>query len=270
MSHPRRSGQHSRGPQYGDQFSMGGLLNGFPIDLYGRSETFVWFNDFVQTSDYDATNDWTASDIGAPAAATSGIDNLAPGGQLVVNAGTTDSTGTQLEYTKVEFVTPTTDKWFAMAARFKVSVAAKSAFFVGLGPAMGATDFLTGATGAIAATNCIGWWKNMATANLALVGKRSSGSKAGSAGVTTMADDTFVSVGFVAQVGTISSDTLNGTIIPYIRAVGADGNPRWKQAAASFTTAIPNTTLSPVLAATNEAGDDCDVTVDYLWTAFER
>lgn len=78
---------HFKGPLYGDARADGGVLRNAPIDLTAKPHNIVYFNDFTQNSDYDATNDWVLTNATSGTAATS---SNAVGGRLVLSASTAD------------------------------------------------------------------------------------------------------------------------------------------------------------------------------------
>lgn len=279
MAHVRRKGNHFKGPLYGDQFAMGGVLNGLPLELAGRVETIVWFNDFLRgEADYDDTADWTESTIGAGTGATVAIDTDVHGGVLLVDGGTADDSGIQTEFTGAsgagEFLVPADNKWFAFGARFKKDDANSGAMFVGLNETLTTTDLIVATDGLLTnVTNAIGFYTGETSASLALVAKRSDGSKTTSAGIATLTDDTYVDVAVRVQVGDISDNTANGTIQSWVRSLDDSGYPRWRSTAAAFTGYVPQPGMCPAFAIKNEPVATTHrslLRIDYFWVAIER
>lgn len=272
MAHSALRGVHFKGPLLGDDRSLGGLLSGFPVDIAARVQVVTWFNDFLRgEADYDDTADWTESTIGTGTGSSGWINTDNAAGYLTLTAGSANDEGIQSEFTGAngagEFVVPTTDKWFAYGVRFRKTVATSGAIFVGLGETLTTTDMLTATTGALAHTNCIGFWTGEASAAVTLEARRASGSGTGSTAIATLASNTFVDVGFRVEVATPSSDTANGRIIPY--AKGSDG--RWGRVGSIISGAIPNTGICPSFAVKNEPGAVTGVLdIDYFWVAIER
>lgn len=273
MARSSRKGVHYKGPIWGDGRAMGGAIRDLPLDIAARTETIYWFNDFLcGEADYDETADWTESMIGTGTGATALITTDTHGGVLTVTAGSANDEGIQTEFTGAngagEFIVPATDKWFAFGARFKKTTAASGAIFVGLNETLTTTDLIVATDGLLTnVTNGIGFYTGEASAALTLEAKRSSGSKTGSVAVATLAADTYVDVAFRAEVDTISSDTINGRVIPYLK--GSDGV--WAKVNAGFTTAIPNAGICPAFACKNEPGAVTGIlTIDYFWVAIER
>lgn len=272
MARSRRKGTHFQGPIYGNERALGGALLDLPVGIGAQTETCVWFNDFLRgEADYDETADWTEAMIGTGTGATIAIVTDTSNGALYLYSGTNVDEGIQTEFTGAngagEFIVPATDKWFAFGARFKKTVALSGSVWVGVGTTLTTTDMLVATTGSNSPiTNGIGFWTGELSAAVTLEARRSSGSKTGSAAVVTLADNTYVDVAFRAEVQTITSDTLNGRIIPYAKI-----NGNWKQTAAAITTAIPNDGMCPAFAIKNEAAAVTGALyVDYFWVAIER
>ena len=259
----RVSGTHFQGPVLGSR----DLTEDVGIQDVNQRDVISWFNDFIWTDDFDTTA-WTLNDIGVPAATNISIEADAHGGILLVDPGTTVSTGRQAQYTGTgpagEFLdlanTAANGKFLAWEARFKVDAFAQGTLWIG----MGETDTsLISAGGAEGCTNSFSV-RTLTTGNL-FFGSRVANSTAASLQIAgALANDTYIRVGMAAQLkSNFTSDTTTTSIDCYVNGV--------KRGSISAAGGVLNAVgYCPSVAAVNAAGALLDGRVDYFWVAFQR
>ncbi len=143
-----------RGPQRLTGYTgSGGIFGVLPPGLVPHSGQPVgaveWWSkgtglvhQFLKNSDYDATNDWTRTQVAGTGDASIGADSVCGAHLTILNSGA-DNDETQIQRKNVAYVA-TTDKLLYFEARVQVTDATLSTLFVGLGVAD--TTFLAGAT----------------------------------------------------------------------------------------------------------------------------
>lgn len=270
MAFVRKTGTRWQGPLFGSNRSAGGLCKNIPVEVMARRQFVYWFNDFVNTSDYDSTS-WTETETDASAA----VGIVADGdlGQLLVNAGTVDSTGTQTQFTGTgpagEFVDLATAynlgvsqgdanrRVLAFEVRCKLTTADGFAW-VGLFDTD--TTVQNHATGAETASNMLAFRFNAAGVLTPRIERSNSGTNGTS---FTYAADTYIRLGMrvVTQNPVDIDAALAGNVEIY-------KNGRLMERLNTGT--IPLVGLCPTFACGNPAGVDQDLTVDYMWVAWER
>lgn len=270
-------------------FGSRGLYEDVPIDVRSRRDVIVYFNDFLQASDFltrledsNVANDqtameWSEDDIGAAAGQAVSLQTDELGGVLLINAGTANSTGiaTQLTGnagaagsqifggTGGEFLALDDNvmdsNFFAWEARVKVDTVANGALLVGL-LETDTTAFST--AGAVTVDNGLYFVMNDGGGVDASAERATNVTS--STGVVTMANDAYVRLGMRGFSADVSSATANQHVLAYVNGV----------LAATLTDAtngvVPNVGLCPTFAAVNDAANDIDARVDYFWCAIER
>ena len=259
-----------------------GPFHNLPLDFANRTRYVTYFNDFLRADDYASggagtdTLQWIEDDIGTPAADAIGITADGPLGVLLINAGTTDSTGTQTMQTggsttadAGEIITAADGKSFAAGYRVKPLLNALGTCDVGLRRAAGAM-----LTTALAVTGGvrIGFWFE-STGNLVFHSNCSGSSylsydfyDAGTVGYPAYSANEWIDLAVVADVDDASAQT--GTLSWYYRQ---DGAPKWLLGSRVVGDYITSSTLTPfAFAAVNGVAGDQDLTVDYCWAIIER
>lgn len=177
-----------------------------------RADFFEWFNDFLKSSDYLAT-DWTINNSGAP---TIAIDTDGVGGLLSVTTGGTD-TNSSSHQDDIEAFKFTAGKAIEFETRFALDDVVDSAFLVGLC----ITD-----TTPLAATDQMVFIKNDTENTLSFEITKDGSTIVSLDDFVTLENDTFVKVGFYYD-GKVANDAVagqpGGTIDVYLndRRVGA-------------------------------------------------
>ena len=216
---------------------MTNAADGTPLGSYTAfdpSLTHAWFNDF----DSFIAAEWTVTET--QVGATQGIANGDGGILALVNtAANNDLNAIQLANETFAF-TAGKQAWFK--ARFKLSSATNAAAVIGLQ----ITD-----TTPLAVTDGVFFSKAAASTTLNLVVEKSS--TATTTAVGTMADDTYVEVGFY----------YNGTdtIVAYLGG---------QSVATSVVTNLPAHTLCVSIAVANGTAAANTMSIDYLFAATER
>jgi hypothetical protein len=260
--------QHFEFGHLGNYRALGGLGLNVPLTPQERREGAFSYLDFdiSAVSTGAVTTMFTTNAIGAPTSATI-LTSSANGGVLVVTAGTGDDTGTSFEAVNSTIV-PATGRKFAFGARFKKDDANAGAMWIGLSAILGATDMIHATNDTLDIVNGIGFWTPVTSAAMTVEARRSSGSKTGTLAIATLADDTYVEVGFRVSVKTITSDTDNGIIEAFMYTGG-----RWVKIGNVSGTAIPNAALGLSAGLKNEpvATTHASIaSIDYLWQWTER
>lgn len=270
-----------------------GPLSQFPLDITANLDYCTWFNDFISVEDYDDAGDqpWINTDIGVPAADGAAIAADTLDGVLLLNAGTTVDTGLSLQYAGTDAAGAFLDRGdhmgFSFGCRLKKNVAANGAVFVGL--MIPDVTPMAAATGALTASDYIGFWTAEDTAALILTSVRGGGTitfgdtglgttTLASAQSLTLVDDTYVDVAFVCYANDISVSGNSGRIEAFRRVAGAAGaptgvsHPRWASIGQIQNTAIPDAgvDLCPTIIGKNGPVLLIDLSVDYFWLSSRR
>ena len=218
-----------------------GPLADFPLDITSNLDHCLWFNDFLTVEDYDSTTDqpWILDTItGVAGSPTIAITADSLDGVLLCDGGTTADEGLSTQYAGTDAAGAFLDRGdhmsFSFGARLKKDVAANGACFVGL-MITDATPML-GTTGALTASDYLGFWTAEDSAALILTGVRASGtitygdasggtSTLGDAQSTTLASDTYVDVAFVCHTNDISVIADSGYLEAFQWVTAAAGAP---------------------------------------------
>lgn len=258
--------------------AAGGLLRDLPIELQARRRFSYWFLDFLSHTDFASgghgtdTAPWIMDNIGNPAAnAHVGIQTQSHG-VLQLNAGTTSSTGFQLQlvgttanaepgviFDGTTNATELDGKLFAFEARLKADTVANGSVGVGLVT----TDTSAFSTaGAWTVDDMLGFTL-VDGGTIAAYAER-GGNVTSNTSVGTTSDDTYVRVGMRGYAADISSSTSTQWVEVYVDGI--------KITTLSDTTngVVPDAVLVPTLAVVNDAANDIDAFVDYFWVCVER
>lgn len=268
--------RHLQGPALLSGFA-GGIFKDVPIEAFNTLEWAVYLNDFVVDADYDATNDFSLTQV--------------TDGSAAIVGGTTHNTGAlrldapaqnqgpiiQLDSTGIAFTpnaaTAGTDVHHEclLIARFALRDADASDAFVGMAESNGTSAVLT-AAGALTSDTHAGFHVTNALDGAFLISVAGADDTAAvtSSGVFTAADDEMVEVA-VRCVGT--GDEGNGYAQFAYRPSGRIGNlnaPQpWIDLGSLNTAAAWDAAMYPTIALIGDAaGDDLDL--DYLAFAVKR
>lgn len=265
----RLAGIHFKGPLYGDRFAVGGLLKDAPIELAGRRQWAVWFNDFINGNDYArfqataatptaAASDWVEQSINTPTTASIALFNDSLNGYLTVTAGTKDASGigTQFDGSALGaggFTQLTANKTLIFEARLVVTSPTNG--FVAVGLANPDTSIMSSA-GAITITDGICMViPDSATPNLVTT--------ANTTNTTTACTGATVSALTNVQLGFRCTATASGVGV-------TEGYVDGVKYATSAVTARTGQAMAPFVIAVNDTGNDQGVLLDYMFVAQER
>lgn len=287
----------------GDERAGGGILRGVPFSDIGRmgnpqeavsSATypsrgsdgrgvFVYFDDFFNyeaTTPGVAANGYVYNDIGGGASGTVVQGSLHGGTIRFDSTDATSGNGAQVESTAL-FVTPTPSRFYGVLARLKISSATDTNWAVGLAPAQGGNDILTGTAVTGAAVNYILLKSGGAGVNgLALATEDTAGGAKSLAMAnldstfTATSDDAYFTVGFrvncgstIASAGTSIEVYHNGR-----RRFTALGNSTLPPGFSAGTGAVsPDAVpLSLILAVTNKSANQRTADFDWVCVFGER
>jgi hypothetical protein len=248
------------GPVLGDRHTLGGALDGLPIPASTLSDgSYLWYRDFDRASDYDSSNDWGETNIGAGATVGIAVGAAGPGGGALVIAPGGANQGAILQPTSAApYGEPATvGSVTACGARFALADADVVDCFVGLAD-LPAASVLTSA-GALTADNHAGFHVTDALAgvfNFSAAGT-ADGTALTEAGVFTAANATYVDV----AVRIVGPNRVTG----YLRVDTAD----WRQVASITTTNDFNDLVWPTIAHVGDAAGET-MAVDYIWMSRTR
>lgn len=271
-------------PLLGSRQAAGGLLEDLPVDLLARRDYFTYFNDFTTAKDFLLTTsddndpdltawEWVALSVGSPAAQSVAISAALPNGQLVVDAGTANSTGVtaQLVGSSSDLVgggggeflalddNSMDGKLFAWEARFRVDNASNGAVVLGLME----TDVTPVSTaGAVTTDNALVFVMADGGA-LTAHAERATNVTTASTGLT-VANNTWVQVGMRCYHSDVSSATATNWADVYVNGAFVT------RLQSTTNGVIPNVGLSPIFAAVNDGSNDINLYVDYVWVAIQR
>lgn len=256
---------HHRGPILGDD--RAGPLRGLPMEIAlafpQDGNSVLWFNDFLNDADYDATNNWTATIIAAGSTVA-----------LVADAADTEGLGLlqfdndavdeghilQLDHRVVLHAAATAalrPSQAAMGARFSLADANATDIFIGLAE-LNATSAVITAAGALTSDNHAGFHKLSAATELTF---SAAGTTTASALTTVTTSPTLanggVNTGFVDVAIYVEGENLARGYINGVRVAEISTTTPWDGALLL--------TLASVAAL---AGDD--MFVDYVWHAHRR
>lgn len=218
-----------------------------PLGMYGLPDPTEWHSYFNDFDHYVAAN-WTVTAVGTGTAALTNID----GGALLLTNSAADNDSIQLQQVGESFAL-TAGKRAFFKARFKVSDATQSDLIIGLC----VTDTtLMGATAGAGVTDGIFFSKDDGVATLDVqCQKNATTGQTRSAGVATLANDTFVTVAWAydgkSEVAYFVNDVQLGTL-------------------AGTAAYLPDTTLAVSFGLMNGEAVAKTMTVDYLFAATER
>jgi hypothetical protein len=173
---------HSTGPQLNEEKQSGARKWFSKLPVQPGPDYSIYFNDFLVAQNY-AASDWVVTETDA--GATEAIAADVVGGALLLTNTATDDDIVQIQSAE-EFLKLTSGKRLWLEARFKVSDATQSDLFVGL--ATTDTTIMAGTTDAC------GFRK--ADASTTLVSLTEDNTSETTNTLVTMADDTYVQVGF--------------------------------------------------------------------------
>ena len=209
------------------------------------TKVYQYFNDF----DTYAAGDWTITEIND---ATQALVADAPFGALGVTLAGADNDGCQMQLTTENFtITSGKKTWFK--ARFKISDATQSDFAIGL---IILDTTILGSTDGDGATDGIFFSKEDGDANLDFNCQLDTTTgQSRSTAIATVADDTYLSVGFVydgkSTIKYFVNDVHKGTM-------------------SVSTSVLPNTPVTVSFAVLAGEAEATVFTVDYLFAAQER
>lgn len=208
----------------------------------------TFFEDFDTYAITDGTNaQWTET-LNSGTIAMS----AANGGALVLTCANTDEAITQTQRTRATFQLTSGKKTF-FKARFKVADADLTDVFVGLS----VIDTAIIAASAIDVTDAVGFFKAATATSLTFYARKNATTGSTSAAsIGTVADDTYMTVGFyydgISKIYYMFNDVVLGSV---------DGS----------STYLPDTVITPSLAVGQEGTGGANVmTVDYVFVAQER
>lgn len=269
MAYVKTAGSHWQGPLSGSEAAAGGLCTDLPAELIARRDFVYHFVDFIGTDDYDSTA-WTEAAIGAAAAQSVGIEADIGNGQLLVNAGTTNSTGVATCFTGTgnageylgfgdlaALAGAPSQKLIAWEARVKVDNNANGFAFVGL------TDSDTSPLTTAGAFSVAG-----GLCAFRFVQNGSIQFRVANGGVGTNStfpfipsNDSYVRLG--ARMVPVDSNVALG------QAAQVFVNGRFVEQVGSVNH-LPATNVCPTFAAVNGAGALIDLRCDYFWVCIQR
>ena len=214
---------------------------------FGLPDPTAWhtyFNDFTEY----VSGDWTVTAVGT---GTSAI-GVATYGTLVVTASGADNDGRQHQLASTSFA-PVSGKKAFFKTRFKVSDATQSDLAIGL---IIIDTTILGSTGGDGATDGIFFQKDDGSTTLTAYCQKNTTTGQTSLTTTTLADDTFVTVGWAydgkSEIGVFLNDVKVGTL---------DGS----------STYLPDATnLAVSFALLNGEAVAKVLTVDFVLAAVER
>lgn len=247
------------GPVLGDFRALGGAGELKPIEFTGRADNVFYWNDFLTVADYNATDDFSLTQVSANGSADfttseTGVLRLAVeaanDGPIIQLDG--NSTGNNLGITPAAAVAGTSVASDAMCVfRIACRDADATDFFVGFADNP-ASEVLT-AAGALTSDNHAGF--HLLDANDGVILFSAAGTADTSAltttNITTLSDDTFVELG----VRVTGVNRARG----YLRVAGGG----WRKVADITTTNNYDGRMFITMAAVGVgSGDDLDV--DYI------
>lgn len=216
------------------------------LGQYGAPDPTKWhayFNDF----DTYAAGDWTITAVGTGTSALTDID----GGALLVTNSAADNDGRQHQLVGEGFLLASGKK-SVFKARFKISDATQSDLIIGL---CVLDTTLLGATAGDGVTDGIFFQKDDGSTTLTAYCQKNTTTGQTSATATTLADDTFLTVGWyyngVDSVAVYVNDAQVATL---------DGT----------STYLPDTELSVSFGTLNGEAVAKVLTLDYIFAAKER
>lgn len=213
---------------------------------YGLPNPASWhtyFNDF----DAYVAGDWTKTVIGTGDAALAAGD----GGWIVLTNSAADNDGVQIQKTPAAF-TLAAGKKAIFKAKFKVSDATQSDLAIGL---IVVDTTILGSTGGDGVTDGIFFQKDDGSTTLTAYAQKDTTTGQTSATAATLANDTFVTVGWYYDGATSISVFVNDAKVATL-----DGS----------STYFPDTALCPSVALLNGEAVAKSLTVDYIFAAQER
>lgn len=209
------------------------------------TRVYTYFNDF----DTYVSGDWTRTAVGT---GTSALEADAPFGALLITNSAADNDAVQHQLTTENFtVTSGKKMWFK--ARFKVSDATQSDFIIGLAVL---DTTLMGSVDGAGVTDGIFFSKDDGDTNLDFqVQKDASTGQTRAAAIATVADATYLTVGFEydgkSAVKYFVNDVHKGTV-------------------AVSSSYLPDTPLTVSFGLVNGEAVAKTMSVDYLFAAIER
>lgn len=218
-----------------------------PLGMFGMQDPTKWIMYFNDFHTYTAA-EWTVTEIGTGSRALTDIN----GGALLITNAAADNDRNELQKVGEGFLLATGKRAF-FKARFKVSDATQSDFLIGLA----VTDTtLQGSVSGAGVTDGIFFNKDDGDANLDFqVQKNATTGQTRAAAVSTVSDDTFLTVAWyfdgVSSVEYYVNDIKKGTL---------DGSSSY----------LPDTELTVSFAIQNGEAVAKTMTLDYIFASLER
>lgn len=253
----RIPGSHWEGPILGSR----DITEDMPAGLLSHRQSCLWWEDFLSADSYSAAL-WTETTVGAVAANAIALQDE-PGGVLLVNAGTANSTGygsVQRLGTDPIFMNPLDigdgatafrNGVIAWEARFKVDLIAGGTFCIGIGP----TD-----TTIVQAAGTISWASSLAIsmATGGVITAR-AGTTNQNLAIGTAVANTWHRVGMRFEWA--NTPATVGSVTAFL-----DGRAFQHPGTGTFFTGA----TSPAFALVNAAGALIDARIDYFWAGYKR
>lgn len=265
------SGTHFKGPVKGSPVAGNGVFADLPIDLVDRSEWSIYHNDFLNADDYDASNDFTLTQITGGSAS---ILTLTPHGVLQLDCPANDQ-GPIIQHGRA-IVAPSAASASALAseiimlARFALTDADASDSFIGLAEPNSISAVITSA-GALTSDNHAGFHVLNADDGVFRASVAGTADTAATTveSVFTLTDNLYVEVAVrVKGVNYVELYFRPSGVVT--RVNGAPNLKKWQRVFAGAPTQVMDATfLLPTFAHVG-AGTGDDLNLDYFTVLVRR
>ena len=267
---------HFKGPVSGAKTAWAGGGADVPIDAISHDDWVVYHNDFIHFADYDATNDWTLTQVSAGGSAAINALPTLPNGVLVLDCpANLDGPIVQFDKNRMHYLAAASSATVVatetvFACRFSVLDVSTSSVFVGLAESEsgGTGNVLTTPTAGTTSDTHIGFVSNnvLAGAFTATAAGSVDTTAVTTAGVFTLTDGDWIDVA-VRAVGQTEAHF-------YYRPVGRSADSRrtrrdWIELPTLTTTEAWDASMFPTFAVLGAAAGD-DLYIDRIVWAVKR
>lgn len=262
------SGTHFKGPILGDSRAWAGAGKNVPMQGINADDWAVVVHDYIDGSELDTTNAYTATDIGGASnatqtSATNSHEN-AIGSVVIVAGGAQQGAVVQLDgqgfYSPQASGASALSSEAVVAVRFRMNDVANSSLFVGLSEINSTNQVLNGTTGALESDTHAGFaavHTESVSAGLPLTltsaGQDDTSANTEASGIT-LADDEWIDVA-VRVLGTQQA-TFYARRSELVGPRGRSAKPWVKLSTVSPTDAAWDTGMFPTVAFLGEALND--------------